>query len=136
VSGFAGGYKGDVGPVIFHYEGEGEDATVGFIRLERKQQFTFLDFEDRHCLPRLELGRFAAVSDGGTFPLDGRDWIKMSRSEIEAIIRDRVFNVTTDDSDSVTTDKPKTRGAHGSDRSPKSRKRTRRPRRDPRPLDS
>jgi hypothetical protein len=89
-----GGYKGEVGPVMLVYEGVEENVMFGVLRLEKNNHVSLFDHGDPDCLPRHECQRFAATPDGGVFQLDNKPWVRMSSSEIEEIIRDRVFTMT------------------------------------------
>jgi hypothetical protein len=130
-----GGYKGDVGPIMLIYESAQPEPVAGVLRLERDSRFSLFHDTDPFCMPRHLIGRFSALADGDPFPLDGQTWTKMSVKEIKEIIRDRVFNVLTEDDVLRSTSRRPRRGAHGTN-APTGRKGTRRPPRDPRSMDS
>lgn len=92
-----GGYKSQVGPVMLIYSNSKSNAVEGFLRLEPDSSISLFDQEVPHSLPPSDLADFAAAVEGSTFELDGLTWTKMSGHEIEKIIHDRVFAVTTDD---------------------------------------
>lgn len=134
-----GGFKGDIGPIVFIYDGGDDNTSCGVLRLERNRQVRFCNLDKSYCMSTLELSQFNALADQGSFEIGGHTWIKMSTSDIKDIIADNVFGVLTDAENKdrpVTTATTKKRSAHGSTHPAKSSKRNRRPSRHPRTLDS
>jgi len=83
------GFKGEVGPVILRHGG-------GLVRLERGNQIVKLDPNDyRQHMTRNGWNRFKRTAEGSSFTYEGQTFVRLTRSEMQEIVRDRVFTVMT-----------------------------------------
>ncbi len=122
------GYRGDVGPVVFRH-------SDGIVQLERQQTIRVLDRNDyRQHLTGDGWDQLMRTREGASFIDEGKTFTRMSRAEMQDIVRDRVFTMIR--SKAVTTRAQNRRREHEEDaHAPKRRRKARHPPRDPQSLD-
>lgn len=119
-----GGYKGDIGPVIFLLDD-------GAARLERGNTISRCDtFKSYPLIPVINWEKLQQIPEGALFEVDGEKWQRLTRAEIEQITCDRVFTVIeppkaemADQRKPIRKSASQTRGKNGSAHTPKSGKR-------------
>ena len=87
------GYTGSAGPVML--QGFGFDNKWGSCRLEANDKVRIMDGENEDNLPQDRWMKLANVAEGGKFAHAGREWTRLTDAQIQEILRDRVFTVTT-----------------------------------------
>jgi hypothetical protein len=63
--------------------------------VESRSRLRFSRLKDNECILDQDWPRFIAAPDGHQFKIGNREWRKMSRSEIESVVKGRVYNYSS-----------------------------------------
>ncbi len=91
--GLVGGYRGDTGPVMLIYRGKAGPGRKdhGVLRLGRRDRVCWVDLLSDEAIPVQRWQWFASLAVGARFQHRDHLWTKMSRDELQVVVRDRLF---------------------------------------------